>query len=200
MKYFQMGIFVIPGVCLIRKYGSQTTAFYSAFQCFSGCRGQEAWAKSWLTSNRDHGKLASSGATAEGEVKKKEEKKQKVPRKCMQQLNDLKRRFFHSFKTLFLPFFRGTRYFCVKWHIKIPKRSMDRTFGQKDRIWKLWCFRPAWMRRTLVSNEHKESTFTPSSLSGKTFEKHKKNGTLLEFFWLLLQSNNITKTSQVLGY
>ena len=39
MKYFQMGIFVIRGVCLIRKYGSQTTAFFSVFQCFSGYRG-----------------------------------------------------------------------------------------------------------------------------------------------------------------
>ena len=37
-KYFHMGIFVIPVVCLIRKYGSQTTAFFSAFQCFSGYR------------------------------------------------------------------------------------------------------------------------------------------------------------------
>ena len=39
MKYFQMGIFVIPGVCLIRKYWSQTTAIFSVFQCFSGYRG-----------------------------------------------------------------------------------------------------------------------------------------------------------------
>ena len=36
MKYFHMGIFVIPGVCLIRKYGSQTTAF---FLYFSASRG-----------------------------------------------------------------------------------------------------------------------------------------------------------------
>ena len=28
MKYFHMGMFVILGVCLIRKYGSQTTAFF----------------------------------------------------------------------------------------------------------------------------------------------------------------------------
>ena len=38
MKYFHMGIFVIPGVCLIRKYGSQNTALFSVFQCFSGYR------------------------------------------------------------------------------------------------------------------------------------------------------------------
>ena len=36
MKYFRMGIFVIPGVCLIRKYWSQTTAF---FLYFSASRG-----------------------------------------------------------------------------------------------------------------------------------------------------------------
>ena len=40
MKYFQMGIFVIPVVCLIRKYWSQTTAFFSVFQCFSGYRAK----------------------------------------------------------------------------------------------------------------------------------------------------------------
>ena len=28
MEYFHMGIFVIPGVCLIRKYGSQSKAFF----------------------------------------------------------------------------------------------------------------------------------------------------------------------------
>ena len=39
MKYFHMCIFVIPGACLIRKYGSQTTAFFSLFQCFSNSRG-----------------------------------------------------------------------------------------------------------------------------------------------------------------
>ena len=38
MKCFQMGVFVIPEVCLIRRYGSQTTAFFSVFQCFSGYR------------------------------------------------------------------------------------------------------------------------------------------------------------------
>ena len=38
MEYFHVGIFVILGVCLIRKYGSQTTAFFSIFQCSSGCR------------------------------------------------------------------------------------------------------------------------------------------------------------------
>ena len=43
MKYFQMGIFVIPGVCLIRKYWSQTTAFFSVFQCFSGYRVLYLW-------------------------------------------------------------------------------------------------------------------------------------------------------------
>ena len=31
MKYFEMGIFVIPGVCLIRKYGSQSTAIFLYF-------------------------------------------------------------------------------------------------------------------------------------------------------------------------
>ena len=36
MKYFQMGIFVIPGICLIRKYWSQITAF---FLYFSASRG-----------------------------------------------------------------------------------------------------------------------------------------------------------------
>ena len=38
MEYFYVGIFEIPGVCLIWKYGSQTTAFFSVFQCFSGYR------------------------------------------------------------------------------------------------------------------------------------------------------------------
>ena len=38
MEYFHMGIFVMSGVCLIRKYGFQTTAFFSVFQCFSGYR------------------------------------------------------------------------------------------------------------------------------------------------------------------
>ena len=36
MKYFQTGIFVIPGVCLIRKYGSQTTAFFLYFSASQG--------------------------------------------------------------------------------------------------------------------------------------------------------------------
>ena len=31
MKYFKMGVFVIPGVCLIRKSWSQTTAFFLYF-------------------------------------------------------------------------------------------------------------------------------------------------------------------------
>ena len=35
MKYFHMGISVILGVCLIRKYGSQITAFF----CISGLLG-----------------------------------------------------------------------------------------------------------------------------------------------------------------
>ena len=35
MEYFHMGIFVIPGVFLIKKYGSQTTAFFSIFQNIS---------------------------------------------------------------------------------------------------------------------------------------------------------------------
>ena len=52
MKYFQMGIFVIPGACLIRKYGSQTTAFVSVFQCFSGYR--EAVKKSQRKSRTRH--------------------------------------------------------------------------------------------------------------------------------------------------
>ena len=30
-------IYVIPRVCLIRKYGSQIWAFFSVFQYFSGC-------------------------------------------------------------------------------------------------------------------------------------------------------------------
>ena len=38
MEYFHVGIFVIPGVCLIRKYGSRKTAFFSVFQSSSGCR------------------------------------------------------------------------------------------------------------------------------------------------------------------
>ena len=38
MKYFQMGIFVIPVVCLIRKYGYRNTAFFSVFQSYSGYR------------------------------------------------------------------------------------------------------------------------------------------------------------------
>ena len=36
MKYFQMGIFVIPGVCPIRKYGSQTIAFFLYFTASRG--------------------------------------------------------------------------------------------------------------------------------------------------------------------
>ena len=31
MEYFHVGIFVIPGVCLIRKYGSRNTAFFLYF-------------------------------------------------------------------------------------------------------------------------------------------------------------------------
>ena len=38
MEYFHVGIFVIPRACLVRKYGSQNTAFFSVFQCSSGCR------------------------------------------------------------------------------------------------------------------------------------------------------------------
>ena len=38
MEYFHVAIFVISRVCLIRKYGSQSTAFFSVFHCFSGCR------------------------------------------------------------------------------------------------------------------------------------------------------------------
>ena len=34
MKYFHMGIFVILRVCLIKKYGYQTQAFSSVYQCF----------------------------------------------------------------------------------------------------------------------------------------------------------------------
>ena len=34
IKYFHMGIFVILGVYLIKKYGCQTQAFFSVFQCF----------------------------------------------------------------------------------------------------------------------------------------------------------------------
>ena len=34
MKYFELGIFVIPGVCLIRKYVSQTQAFFYVFHFF----------------------------------------------------------------------------------------------------------------------------------------------------------------------
>ena len=49
MKYFQMGIFVITGVCLIIKYGSQTTTFFSVFQCFSGYRAVR-WRKMVITS------------------------------------------------------------------------------------------------------------------------------------------------------
>ena len=43
MKYFHVGIFVIPRVCLIRKYGSWNTAFFSVFQCSSGCRGKKVF-------------------------------------------------------------------------------------------------------------------------------------------------------------
>ena len=39
IEYFHLGIFVIPWVCLIRKYGSQNLALFSVFQCFSGYRG-----------------------------------------------------------------------------------------------------------------------------------------------------------------
>ena len=38
IEYFHLGIFVTLGVCLIRKYGSRNTAFFSVFQCFSGYR------------------------------------------------------------------------------------------------------------------------------------------------------------------
>ena len=38
MEYFHLGIFVIPRVCLIRKYGSLNTAYFSVDLCFSGCR------------------------------------------------------------------------------------------------------------------------------------------------------------------
>ena len=31
MEYFHLGVFVIPRVCLIRKYGSQTQAFFFSF-------------------------------------------------------------------------------------------------------------------------------------------------------------------------
>ena len=34
MEYFHLGIFVIPWVYLIRKYGSQTQAFFFAFHRF----------------------------------------------------------------------------------------------------------------------------------------------------------------------
>ena len=34
IKYFHMGIFVILGVYLIKKYGCQSKAFFSVFQCF----------------------------------------------------------------------------------------------------------------------------------------------------------------------
>ena len=34
MEYFQMGIFVIPWVYLIRKYGSQTQVFFWFFKKF----------------------------------------------------------------------------------------------------------------------------------------------------------------------
>ena len=36
MEYFHMGIFVMPGVCLIRKYGSQTTAKFPHGSFFDG--------------------------------------------------------------------------------------------------------------------------------------------------------------------
>ena len=38
MEYFHVAFFVIPRVCLIIKYGSQSTAFFYVFQCSSGCR------------------------------------------------------------------------------------------------------------------------------------------------------------------
>ena len=34
MEYFHLGIFVIPRVYLIRKYGSQTQAFFFVFHRF----------------------------------------------------------------------------------------------------------------------------------------------------------------------
>ena len=50
MEYFHVGIFVISGVCLIRKYGSRNTAFFSVFQCSLGCRVPQLLAKPYAVS------------------------------------------------------------------------------------------------------------------------------------------------------